>query len=176
VYGEAVSAVGDALDEGGGGGLSFRGVQAKEEVDTGIAVSAVPRVRGRVETIEKGLQQGTGDYGGHGGVISLRLVNREVWRRRKINDLLFEEYGICKLQATMDEVETALREKYAWLRPSMNEATARLWAGAEAKALGRGGVAAVVRATGLSRTTVVGGMRDLDDAEQCHWPPQTARI
>ncbi len=76
----------------------------------------------------------------------------------------------------MDEVETALREKYAWLRPSMNEATARLWAGAEAKALGRGGVAAVVRATGLSRTTVVGGMRDLDDAEQCHWPPQTARI
>jgi hypothetical protein len=48
----------------------------------------------------------------------------------------------------------------------MNEATARLWAGAEAKALGRGGVAAVVRATGLSRTTVMGGMRDLDDAEQ----------
>jgi hypothetical protein len=66
----------------------------------------------------------------------------------------------------MDEVEAALREKYAWLRPSMNEATARLWAGAEAKALGRGGVAAVVRATGLSRTTVMGGMRDLDDAEQ----------
>ncbi len=78
MYGEAVSAAGDALDEGGGGGLFLRVVQAKEEVDTGIAVSTVPRVRGRVEAVEEGLQQGTGNCGGHGGVISPGVVNREV--------------------------------------------------------------------------------------------------
>ena len=46
----------------------------------------------------------------------------------------------------------------------MNEKLRRLWAGAEAQALGRGGVAAVSRATGLSRATIGCGLRELPQA------------
>lgn len=45
----------------------------------------------------------------------------------------------------------------------MNEVTTRLWAAAEARAIGRGGVATVSRATGLSVNTIRAGTRDLDD-------------
>ena len=43
----------------------------------------------------------------------------------------------------------------------MSEKLRRLWAGAEAQTLGRGGIAAVSRATGLSRATVSSGLREL---------------
>ena len=43
----------------------------------------------------------------------------------------------------------------------MREKTRRLWAGAEAQALGRGGIAAVSRATGMSRATISGGAQEL---------------
>ena len=46
----------------------------------------------------------------------------------------------------------------------MNEKLRRLWAGAEAQALGRGGIAAVSRATGLSRATIGCGLRELPQA------------
>ncbi len=42
----------------------------------------------------------------------------------------------------------------------MNERVTRLWAGAEAEALGDGGIAIVERATGLSRTTVRAGREE----------------
>ena len=38
--------------------------------------------------------------------------------------------------------------------------TRRLWAGTEAVARGRGGIAAVMRVTGLSRNTIVRGIHD----------------
>jgi len=44
--------------------------------------------------------------------------------------------------------------KYELLRATMDERQTRLWAGAEAHALGHGGVAAVARATGLAISTV----------------------
>lgn len=43
----------------------------------------------------------------------------------------------------------------------MNELHRRLWAGTEARALGRGGVAIVARATRLSRNTVVRGLSEI---------------
>jgi len=43
----------------------------------------------------------------------------------------------------------------------MDERMRRLWAGAEAEAYGDGGLAAVARATGMSRTTVRGGRDEL---------------
>jgi hypothetical protein len=43
----------------------------------------------------------------------------------------------------------------------MDERQRRLWAGTEAKALGRGGIAVVARATGLARNTIVRGLTDL---------------
>ena len=56
----------------------------------------------------------------------------------------------------------AIRKKYEWLCGAMNERLRRLWAAAEAKALGRGGVSLVARATGLSRTTITAGILELD--------------
>lgn len=61
--------------------------------------------------------------------------------------------------------EELIRNKYTLLVLTMNEAEARLWAATEARALGRGGIAVVARATGLSRNTIVAGLRELDDPE-----------
>src|SRR5262245_31098873 len=58
---------------------------------------------------------------------------------------------------TMHNVES-LRQKFAALTPFMNEQMRRLWAAAEATALGRGGIAAVAEATGRSRVTIAVGM------------------
>jgi Rhodopirellula transposase DDE domain len=44
----------------------------------------------------------------------------------------------------------------------LDERLRRLWAGAEARALGRGGISLLSAATGLSRTTVREGLRELD--------------
>lgn len=55
-----------------------------------------------------------------------------------------------------------VRRKYRVLRPEMDERMRRQWAAAEARELGRGGVTAVARASGLSRTTITAGLRELD--------------
>ena len=47
----------------------------------------------------------------------------------------------------------------------LNERSRRVWAATEARSLGRGGIAAVVAATGMSSATVQKGLRDLDAAE-----------
>ena len=57
--------------------------------------------------------------------------------------------------------ETTVRGKFVALRPVMDERLTRLWAGAEADALGDGGIAIVERATGLSRTTIRAGRDEL---------------
>jgi transposase len=56
--------------------------------------------------------------------------------------------------------EKTLAMKYQTLQPILNERSRRLWAGTEALALGRGGIARVSRATGLSRNTIVRGIRE----------------
>ena len=50
--------------------------------------------------------------------------------------------------------EEALRTKLAVVFPHLDERQQRILAGAEARALGRGGIAVVARATGMSRATV----------------------
>ena len=60
----------------------------------------------------------------------------------------------------MDQ-EAAVRTKFLALRPVLDERLSRLWAGAEADALGDGGIAIVERATGLSRTTIRAGRDEL---------------
>ena len=59
--------------------------------------------------------------------------------------------------ATEDEI----RLKFESLTGVMDERFRRLWAGAEALAIGAGGIMAVARATGLSRTTVSAGRAEL---------------
>ena len=52
------------------------------------------------------------------------------------------------------DAEDLVRQKWRLLKATMGERARRLWAGAEAGALGYGGVAAVARATGMALSTV----------------------
>ncbi len=54
-----------------------------------------------------------------------------------------------------------IRRKYLALRPELDERARRQWAAAEARDLGWGGVSALALATGLSRTTIIAGLREL---------------
>jgi hypothetical protein len=55
----------------------------------------------------------------------------------------------------------AVRTKYQLLQPLMTERLRRQWAACEAQTLGRGGVTLVAQATGLSRTTIWAGRKEL---------------
>jgi len=61
--------------------------------------------------------------------------------------------------------EQAIGERYRALAGELDERRRRLWAGAEALSHGRGGQAAVVRATGMSDMTVAKGMREIRAGE-----------
>ena len=55
-----------------------------------------------------------------------------------------------------------LRTKYRMMAPALTERSRRMWAAAEARALGHGGIAAVMRATGISRSTIQRGLQEAD--------------
>ena len=55
---------------------------------------------------------------------------------------------------------------FAVLSPHLNERQRRLLAGGQARALGRGGVAAVARASGMSRSTVSTGAGEVDQGPE----------
>ena len=57
----------------------------------------------------------------------------------------------------MEQV-SVIKQKYEALKPYMDERMRRVWAAAEAKALGRGGISAVSVATGLTRKTIRAGL------------------
>lgn len=63
--------------------------------------------------------------------------------------------------------EAGIAERYQALNEQrvLDERGRRLWAAAEARSAGRGGIAAVVRATGVSESTVRRGLADLDSGE-----------
>ena len=65
-----------------------------------------------------------------------------------------------------DSRVTEISEKFALLAPTMNERQTRLWLAAEARALGRGGVAAVTRATGVLGKRIGMGLRELAQMAQ----------
>src|ERR1700738_5229796 len=72
----------------------------------------------------------------------------------------------------------AIRRKFELLRPLMNERMRRHWAACEAMTLQRGGVTLVAQATGLSRTTIWAGLRELrqpDDVPAPALPPERIR-
>jgi len=58
--------------------------------------------------------------------------------------------------------EHAIGERYRALAGELDERRRRLWAAAEARTCGRGGIAAVARATGISVGTIKRGLDDLD--------------
>jgi hypothetical protein len=57
--------------------------------------------------------------------------------------------------------ESAIHTRFEMLTPFLNERTRRLLTAAEAAALGRGGITAVARATGVSRRAIAAGWAEL---------------
>jgi hypothetical protein len=67
----------------------------------------------------------------------------------------------CPIALRVIDVK-ALRRKFKLLFRSLDERPRRLAAAAEARMLGRGGITAVARATGLTRVTIRRGIAELD--------------
>ncbi len=64
------------------------------------------------------------------------------------------------------------RAKYKALAPALSERARRIWAATEARAAGRGGIAGVVRATGIAYSTVVRGLDELESGAR----PELRRV
>jgi hypothetical protein len=62
--------------------------------------------------------------------------------------------------------ERALAVRWSAMEGRLDERQRRLWAAAEARSHGRGGLAAVARVTGMAQTTVRAGIADLDSDEE----------
>jgi transposase len=67
--------------------------------------------------------------------------------------------------------EQELKRKFDWVFPRLDERQRRLVAAAEARSLGYGGISRVSRASGLSRVTIQGALRELDSPQ-----PHSGRI
>jgi hypothetical protein len=69
-----------------------------------------------------------------------------------------------------------LRTKYRALAPGLTERSRRLWAASESMALGHGGIALIERATGISRSTISRGIREVKSgANEAFGPERTRR-
>jgi hypothetical protein len=66
----------------------------------------------------------------------------------------------------MEVTEEALAAMFAVLAPHLDERQRRLLAGAQARALGHGGIAAAARASGMSRSTVRIGTTEIDQGPE----------
>jgi len=62
--------------------------------------------------------------------------------------------------------EGAIRERWLIVRDELDERGRRMWAAAEARSHGRGGIAAVVRATGVSEATVRRGIAEVQGGQR----------
>jgi transposase len=63
------------------------------------------------------------------------------------------------------EREAAIKQRYERVAPALNERTRRLAAASEAMTIGRGGISAASRATGLSRQVISQGIKELQEEE-----------
>jgi hypothetical protein len=67
-------------------------------------------------------------------------------------------------------IDTAsIRQRHEGVAPHLDERGLRLLVASEARAAGRGGIAAVSRTTGIARSTIGRRLRDLDGAASA-WP------
>ncbi|MCA1679163.1 MAG: ISAzo13 family transposase, partial [Actinobacteria bacterium] len=62
--------------------------------------------------------------------------------------------------------ERLIGERFRALAPELSERGRRIWAASEARALGRGGIAAVSRASGISPHTIRKGIREIDSDDR----------
>jgi len=61
----------------------------------------------------------------------------------------------------------AIAERYAAVRRSLNERGQRLFAAAEARTTGHGGISSSARTIGVARCTIGRGQKDLDNPGRC---------
>lgn len=74
---------------------------------------------------------------------------------------------------TLEEI----RNRFTSLRSVMDERMCRLWAAAEARAVGRGGISLVAAATGMTRTRIASGLRELETGRTGTGPkPRPGRL
>jgi hypothetical protein len=83
--------------------------------------------------------------------------------------------GMVCYVAVSEADEAALAGKFAVMRPFLGERGWRVYLGSEARALGRGGIAAVARAAGCSETTVAAGVADAADPGAAGLEPGRSR-
>jgi hypothetical protein len=62
--------------------------------------------------------------------------------------------------------ERLIGERFRALAPELSERGRRMWAASEARVLGRGGITAVSRASGISPNTIRKGMREIESGER----------
>jgi len=77
--------------------------------------------------------------------------------------------------AVSEDVLAVLAAKFAVMRQVADERTWRVYLGSEARALGRGGITAVARASGSSETTVAAGVAEIEAAGLDGLPPGRSR-
>ena len=65
-----------------------------------------------------------------------------------------------------EELVRKVAEKYNNLSKTLNERSRRLWAGNESLSIGYAGIEIVSRATGLSRSTIIKGMKEITDKRE----------
>ena len=65
-----------------------------------------------------------------------------------------------------EELVRKVAEKYNNLSETLNERSRRLWAGNESLSIGYAGIEIVSRATGLSRSTIIKGMKEITDKRE----------
>lgn len=73
-------------------------------------------------------------------------------------------------------IAEGIRRKFQALEPVLDERSRRQWAGAEAMAVGWGGISMVALATGLSRTTVGVGVQELQKRSKLDAVAVTTRL
>jgi hypothetical protein len=79
------------------------------------------------------------------------------------------------MRSRYPDAEEAVRARFAWMSPTLDERGRRLFAANEARAFGYGGVDAVVRATGAANVTIRLGVAELRDLEHLAPPPGRPR-
>ena len=62
--------------------------------------------------------------------------------------------------------ERLIGERFRALAPELSERGRRIWAASEARAIGRGGIAAVARASGIAPNTISKGIREIEADER----------
>lgn len=70
------------------------------------------------------------------------------------------------------EILTAVRQRFTWVDPFLSEQSRRIWAAAEAAAIGTHGNAIVAQATGMSRTTITKARSELQGSADASFSRQ----